>query len=104
MTCLVPQRASSLRPQALAPDALVSCVYCMSVLRFAEITEWVDGDETPLCPRCRVDCVLPGAKSAEALARAHENAFGLPPGVRPMSPEEAAAFVEALAAAGGGEE
>jgi hypothetical protein len=94
----------SLRPHALPPDALVSCVFCMSVLRFEEITQWVDGGETPLCPRCLVDCILRGARSAEALAVAHENAFGLPPGVRRMTAEEAAAFTAALGASCGDEE
>jgi hypothetical protein len=91
---------ASTRPGQLPPDAPVSCVGCQTVFAFGEITLWVDGDETPVCPRCNIDFVVPGALSAEALARAHEDAFGLPSSVSPMTPEVAAAFAQVFGVPG----
>jgi len=82
----------SLRPGALAADAPVTCVYCKAISAFGDITEWVDAGETPLCPRCGIDFLVPGVLAPDALDTAHEDAFGLPPGVERMTPEQSAAF------------
>ena len=83
---------TSLRAGALPADAPVSCVYCRSIFPFGTIFEWTDGGDTPICPRCRIDFIVPRAMAPEELAAAHEAAFGLPPDVERMSPEQAAAF------------
>ena len=77
-TCSLP-RAS------LAPDAPVSCVFCLSVYPFKAVVRWVDGGRTPLCPLCGRDFVVPGALAAEVLADAHRRAFGLPPPAADLS-------------------
>jgi hypothetical protein len=84
---------TSLRAGALPADAPMTCVYYRSILPFGTICGWTDGGDTPICPRCGIDFIVPGTKGAEALAEAHEAAFGLPPGVERMSPEQAAFFL-----------
>ncbi len=84
---------TSLRAGALPADAPVTCVYCRSILPFSTICGWTDGGDTPICPRCGIDFIVPGTMGAEALAEAHEAAFGLPPGVERMSPEQADSFL-----------
>lgn len=34
------------------------CFYCLKGFLPEHITEWVDNNETPLCPECGVDSVL----------------------------------------------
>ncbi len=34
------------------------CFHCTGRFASAEITEWVDDDQTALCPRCGVDAVV----------------------------------------------
>lgn len=53
------------------------CFYCLKTIAPAEITEWVDGGETPICPHCGVDSVLPGVVSKETLASLHKRAFSV---------------------------
>lgn len=36
------------------------CFYCLNHFDSSEISEWIDGGETALCPRCGIDSVLPG--------------------------------------------
>jgi len=38
------------------------CFYCLSVFKPIDISEWVDDDQTALCPNCGVDSVI-GDKS-----------------------------------------
>lgn len=53
------------------------CFYCLKTMAPGEITEWVDGGETPVCPHCGVDAVLPGVVSKETLASLHKRAFSV---------------------------
>ncbi len=46
--------------EALAQSTLAACYYCQSVFAPAEVSEFADGGETGLCPRCGIDAVLPG--------------------------------------------
>jgi hypothetical protein len=34
------------------------CFYCLKIFPIADITEWVDDGQTPLCPYCGIDSVL----------------------------------------------
>ena len=34
------------------------CFHCLAKFGTSEITEWIDGGDTALCPRCGVDAVL----------------------------------------------
>ena len=35
------------------------CFKCLAVFDLAEITQWTDGEETAICPKCNADAVLP---------------------------------------------
>lgn len=35
------------------------CYSCMSVFQTSEIVEWTDDGKTAICPKCKVDSVLP---------------------------------------------
>lgn len=35
------------------------CVHCGEKFRFMDITDWIDGGETALCPLCSLDTVVP---------------------------------------------
>ena len=40
------------------PDELVHCYYCMKSIPFKEIIEWIDNNETALCPLCGIDAIV----------------------------------------------
>ena len=44
---------------ALAASEQAGCFYCLSVFAPAEVVEWIDDDDTALCPHCGIDAVLP---------------------------------------------
>lgn len=48
------------RTQIEASDRC-GCFYCLAVFSPAEITEWVDQDNTALCPTCGIDSVIGSA-------------------------------------------
>ena len=41
---------------------LCGCFYCLSLFSPLEITEWIDEEDTAMCPSCGVDSVI-GSKS-----------------------------------------
>lgn len=51
-------KLSSHNRQRIAQSEVCGCFYCLAVFTPAEIKEWVDDDDTPLCPKCGVDSVL----------------------------------------------
>jgi hypothetical protein len=40
---------------------LCGCFYCLDAFSATDIIEWVDGDQTALCPRCGIDSVIGSA-------------------------------------------
>jgi hypothetical protein len=42
-----------------------ACYYCCKVFQPSEIKEWVDKNDTALCPHCGVDAVLPVYEESE---------------------------------------
>lgn len=40
------------------PDAMAGCFYCKISFMAEEITEWIDEDQTALCPYCQIDSVI----------------------------------------------
>ncbi|MBR6513360.1 MAG: helix-turn-helix transcriptional regulator [Clostridia bacterium] len=42
----------------LEKDNICGCFYCKSIYSPAEITAWIDGGSTALCPRCGIDSVI----------------------------------------------
>ena len=43
---------------ALTESGKGACFYCLAEFAFERIDEWVDDDNTALCPSCKVDSVL----------------------------------------------
>lgn len=35
------------------------CFYCLAIFSSNEISEWIDEENTALCPKCDIDSVLP---------------------------------------------
>ena len=50
---------SSDHREAINHSDSIGCFYCRTV-QPADIQEWIDGDQTALCPSCGIDAVLPG--------------------------------------------
>lgn len=51
------------------------CYKCLAVFPTSEITEWTDGGETAICPKCHADAVLDTTES-ELLKAAQKFWFG----------------------------
>lgn len=43
----------------ITAETLCGCYYCQRVFFGKEIKEWCDGEQTPLCPKCGIDSVVP---------------------------------------------
>ncbi|MFZ2004267.1 MAG: hypothetical protein WB697_21940 [Stellaceae bacterium] len=43
---------------SLARSKICGCFYCFNQYPFAQIAQWIDDDETAVCPCCGVDAVL----------------------------------------------
>ena len=48
------------RAEILTRD-LCGCFYCSAIFPPAKIVEWIDRDQTALCPECPVDAVIGSA-------------------------------------------
>jgi len=44
---------------------MCGCYNCLSVFSKNDITEWTDGGQTAICPKCVVDSVLPQTYGVE---------------------------------------
>jgi hypothetical protein len=55
------------RSQVEASD-VCGCFYCTLTFKPSEIKEWVDRDDTALCPHCGIDAVI-GSKSGAPLTQ-----------------------------------
>ena len=53
---------SSRHSSELKAGDACGCFYCRSTFKPSEITEWVDDDDTALCPKCGIDSVI-GSRS-----------------------------------------
>ncbi|MEH6993745.1 cytoplasmic protein [Neobacillus drentensis] len=51
-------RFSSHHRKDLERDQVCGCFHCLKIYSPSEITEWVDDDDTALCPYCGIDSVL----------------------------------------------
>lgn len=41
------------------------CYYCEKVYSPTKVTEWCDGEKTPICPKCGMDSVVPYDESID---------------------------------------
>jgi hypothetical protein len=55
------QRATKDHADLVRRSAQCGCYHCLAVFKAGEIGDWIDLDETAVCPRCGVDAVLPSA-------------------------------------------
>jgi hypothetical protein len=59
-------RHSSGHRKDIEQSSLCGCFYCTQTFPPSAIEEWVDDDQTALCPRCGIDSVLGNARLAFA--------------------------------------
>lgn len=63
----------------LEKSDLCGCFYCLAIFPPSEITEWIDGGQTALCPKCPVDSVIGSASgypiTIDFLRRMHDYWF-----------------------------
>jgi hypothetical protein len=55
----------SLHRALVERSKLVGCFHCMTIFPPSEITEWIDNEETAICPYCGIDAVLPDSVDFE---------------------------------------
>jgi hypothetical protein len=48
------------RPELIRSETC-GCFYCFAIFSPAEIHEWIDDDQTAICPKCPVDAVIGSA-------------------------------------------
>ena len=51
-------KKSSRHRSSLAKSQICGCFYCFHEFPFEQIVEWIDDNETALCPYCGIDAVL----------------------------------------------
>ena len=49
------------REELFASDKC-GCFHCLAIFPQSEIEDWIDNDDTAMCPRCHIDSVI-GSKS-----------------------------------------
>ena len=57
------------------PDADCGCYFCLTVFKGSEITDWIDKEQTALCPRCMLDAVIPNCSDKDYLIEQHKKWF-----------------------------
>lgn len=58
---LVVQKSQKHRDQILHSEQC-GCYYCIQLFPPSEINDWIDDDQTAMCPKCGIDSVLPGSQ------------------------------------------
>ena len=65
--------------RSLSLAQICGCYYCLGEFAADQIAEWVDDNDTALCPRCGVDAVIgfdAGSADKELLLQMHDQGFG----------------------------
>lgn len=55
---LAAQKYTSDHRKAIGKSTICGCFYCLSTFKPDEIKEWIDNNQTALCPKCGIDSVL----------------------------------------------
>lgn len=70
---------SSIHRVELKASTFCGCFYCLAVFPPNEITQWIDDDQTALCPKCEIDSVIGSASgfpiTPDFLMRVHDHWF-----------------------------
>ena len=65
--------------EILEKSELVGCFYCLKIFNPSEIKEWIDDEQTAICPYCGIDSVMAGpphqALNTEMLQEKHDKEF-----------------------------
>jgi|TARA_Y100000310_G_scaffold109018_1_gene107396 NAD-dependent SIR2 family protein deacetylase len=69
-------KQSSNHRDLLEENFRVSCFCCLNTFDYNEITEWVDHNQTALCPKCGIDAVVLKT-SKKVLEEMEKRWFGL---------------------------
>ena len=59
MTILEAHKLCIRHRHLIAPDTPCACFYCRKRFSGDKIEEWIDEEQTALCPHCGIDSVLP---------------------------------------------
>jgi hypothetical protein len=63
----------------LERSSICGCFYCLSIFPPSDILEWIDDNQTALCPKCPVDAVIGSASgypiTREFLSQMHDKWF-----------------------------
>jgi len=51
--------ASSFHLKQLEHEGKAACFYCLRFFNIEEIEDWIDNEQTALCPKCGIDSVIP---------------------------------------------
>jgi hypothetical protein len=51
--------------QAVQSSQLCGCFYCLKTFPPTDVVEWVDEEDTALCPKCGIDSVIGSAPDIE---------------------------------------
>lgn len=78
------------------PAGDATCIPCRRTFPTRRIKLWIDGGTTAVCPRCRLDFVVPGRPDPAWIERARADIFAPFPGMEKLTPAEAAALSEAM--------
>ena len=52
------------------------CFCCLQTFEAAEVVDWIDDGDTPLCPNCGIAAVLPGVTDLAELWKLRSQRFG----------------------------
>lgn len=55
------------------------CYYCLNVIPVADISDYTDGGQTALCPKCSIDSLLPNITDINILKEANVEWFSVSP-------------------------
>lgn len=78
--CIAAHKHASQHRAELDGSAKCACFFCFRTFATADITAWIDKNQTALCPRCGIDAVL-GTGSGHTLddrflRKMHQHHFG----------------------------
>jgi hypothetical protein len=51
-------RFSSHHREELEQDEVCGCFHCLKIFSPSQIVEWVDGEDTAVCPFCGIDSII----------------------------------------------
>jgi hypothetical protein len=76
---IIAHKHCSIHRGELNRSSLCGCFYCGAIFPPSDIVEWIDDEQTAICPQCPVDSVIGSASgypiTPEFLQRMHDHWF-----------------------------